>query len=121
MSNINASQSTEISASSENTVLLHCKVHINKHLKAVYELFNYMLNVVLLSARSKAQQYPTCCAYTGAPGVIAILLPAEKHLPNAVMITALPEENKLQLSSHNVVCRPSWLHMLNSRQHSVPD
>lgn len=121
MSNTNASPSTEIPASSEMTVLLCCKVHINKHLKAVYELFNYMLNMVLLSARSKAQQYPTCCAtYTGAPGVIAILLPAENHIPNAVMITALPDENKRQLSSHYAVCRPSWLHMLNSRQHSVP-
>lgn len=47
----NASQSTEISASSENTVLLHYKAHINKHLKAVYEVFNYTLNVILLSAR----------------------------------------------------------------------
>lgn len=81
-----------------------------------------MLNMVLLSARSKAQQYPTCCAaYTGAPGVIATLLPAENHIPNAVMITALPDENKHQLSSHYVVCGPSWLHMLNSRQHSVTD
>lgn len=55
--------------------------------------------MILLSARSKAQQYPTRCAYTGAPGVISTLLPAEKHLPNAIMITALPEENKLQLRS----------------------
>lgn len=108
--NINASQSTEISASSKNTVLLCCEVHIYKHLKAVYELFNYTLNVILLSARSKAQQYPTCCAYTGAPWVISILLPAEKCLPNAIMITAL-----LQLPSHYLVCRPSWLHKLNSR------
>lgn len=94
-------------------VLLRCKAHINKHLKAVYELFNYTLNMVLLSARSKAQQYPTCCAYTGAPGVISILLPAEKSLPNAVMIPAPPDENKLQLPSHYSVRRPSWFHGLN--------
>lgn len=89
----NASQSTEISASSENTVLLHYKAHINKHLKAVYEVFNYTLNVILLSARHKAQQCPTCCAYNGAPRVTAVLLPEEKFLRNAVVITALPHEN----------------------------
>lgn len=86
-------QSTEISASPENTLLLHYKVHTNKHLKAVYEVFNYTLNVILLSARREAQQRPTCCAYTGAPRVTAILLPEEKFLPNAVVITALPHEN----------------------------
>lgn len=91
-------QSTENSASPENTVLLHYKAHINKHLKAVYEVFNYTLNVILLSARRKAQQCPTCCAYTGAPRVTAILLPEEKFLPNAVVITALPHENNFCFS-----------------------
>lgn len=89
----NASQSTENAASPENTALLHYKVHINKHLKAVYEVFNYTLNVILLSARREAQQCPTCCAYTGAPRVTAVLLPEEKLLPNAVVITAPPHEN----------------------------
>lgn len=89
----NASQSTEIPASSESTVHLHYKAHINKHLKAVYEVFNYTLNVILLSARREAQQCPTCCAYTGALRVTAVLLPEEKFLPNAVVITALPHEN----------------------------
>lgn len=103
----NASQSTEISASPENTVLLHYKAHINKYLKAVYEVFNYMLNAIFPSARHKAQQCPTCWDYTGAPRVIAILLPEEKFLPNATVITALPREN------HS--CFPQSLHGLHSQ------